>query len=117
MEFALLTPPTNYGIFHIFLFYFILHNATVQKYIVKVESLFPKKFANTILSQLSRACFAVLVLMNSMMITGIAPRAGEHDHELAMSLQRQDRAGVERDQAWTQFKHNHLGGEAETISE
>ena len=84
---------------------------------IKIDSLFPIKFANTILSQLSRACFAVLVLMNSMMITGIAPRAGEHDHELAMSLQRQDRAGVERDQAWTQFKHNHLGGEAETISE
>ena len=28
---------------------------------IKVDSLFPKRFANTILSQLPRTCFAVLV--------------------------------------------------------
>ena len=40
------------------------------------------------------------------------PGAGPaSDHELAVSLQRQDAAGVERDQAWTQFKQEQLGGE------
>ena len=43
--------------------------------------------------------------------------AGASDHELAMSLQRQDVAGVERDQAWSQFKQEQLGGNGAQLSE
>ena len=48
---------------------------------------------------------------------GVAGVAGPSDHELAMSLQRQDAAGVERDQAWSQFKQSQLGGEGGQLSE
>ena len=48
---------------------------------------------------------------------GVASVGGASDHELAMSLQRQDAAGVERDQAWTQFKHEQLGGDGAQLSE
>ena len=43
--------------------------------------------------------------------------AGPSDHELALTLQRQDAAGVERDQAWSQFKQSQLGGEGGQLSE
>ena len=43
--------------------------------------------------------------------------AGPSDHELALTLQRQDAAGVERDQAWSQFKQSQLGGEGSELSE
>ena len=48
---------------------------------------------------------------------GVASVGGASDHELAMSLQRQDAAGVDRDQAWTQFKHEQLGGDGAQLSE
>ena len=47
----------------------------------------------------------------------MASVGGPSDHELAMSLQRQDAAGVERDQAWTQFKHEQLGEDGAQLSE
>ena len=50
-------------------------------------------------------------------MASVASVGGASDHELAMSLQRQDAAGVERDQAWTQFKHEQLGGDGAQLSE
>ena len=40
------------------------YNVQIHNHIhkIKVDSLFPIKFANTILSQLPRTCFAVLVI-------------------------------------------------------
>lgn len=48
---------------------------------------------------------------------GVASVGGPSDHELAMSLQRQDAAGVDRDQAWTQFKHEQLGEDGAQLSD
>ena len=54
---------------------------------------------------------------NSGAGAGVAGVAGPSDHELAISLQRQDAAGVERDQAWSQFKQSQLGGDGGQLSE
>jgi len=44
--------------------------------------------------------------------------AGERsDHEIAMSLQKQDLEGSKRDKEWDDFKQKHLGGNQEQLSD
>ena len=58
------------------------------------------------------------LLLSSHHVSGVqAGVGGPSDHELALTLQRQDAAGVERDQAWSQFKQSQLGGEGGELSE
>jgi len=39
------------------------------------------------------------------------------DHEIAMSLQKQDLEGSKRDKEWDDFKQNHLGGNQDQLSD
>jgi len=59
-----------------------------------------------------------LVQSQGCNVAGSGTMSGERsDHEIAMSLQKQDLEGSKRDKEWDDFKQKHLGGNQDQLSD